>query len=168
MGSEQQEHRKLVGYLNTMCALWCHVPNGGQRSRGMGRSEGVKAGVPDFLVFSPPPGLPGRVGTALELKRAGAKPGAVRAEQKLWLRELEACGWHVLVGFGAADACAKLVHAGYNIPGWEGPVRWEEGFGILEPLEDPCEFCGSLEVREAGSFRVCKACRRSWEPFGVG
>ncbi len=43
-------------------ALWCHVPNEAKRGpklAAMLKSQGLKAGVPDVLIFTPPPALPG-------------------------------------------------------------------------------------------------------------
>jgi hypothetical protein len=63
---------------------------------------GVKAGVPDFLIFNP---APLAVGTAVELKRKG---GRASPEQLAWLAALGRCGWHTKVCYGADDAVGFL------------------------------------------------------------
>jgi len=101
--------------------LFCAVPNGGKRSRTEGaklKAEGVSRGVPDILIFDAPSSeeLAGKVGTALEMKRK--KGGRLSAEQKVWLKELEDRGWHVIVGRGAEDAIEQLQQAGYPVRRW--------------------------------------------------
>lgn len=107
--SEATEQQTLATWLDFMGLLWCHVPNGGFRTIGTARklkSEGVKPGVPDVLIFSrPPKGNPVR-GVAIELKRT--RRGVVSAEQKAWLAALERAGWRCYVAKGAVDAVAWL------------------------------------------------------------
>lgn len=55
--SEEAEQRALAQWLDLHRILWCHVPNGGQRSKAVAgklKAAGVKAGVPDVLVFNQP------------------------------------------------------------------------------------------------------------------
>jgi hypothetical protein len=87
------------------------VPNGGKRSRKTAadlKAEGVKPGVPDYLLPVP---RGGAVGLALELKTA---TGRVRPEQREWLAHLEAAGWQVAVvrGWEAAWAVTRDYMAG--------------------------------------------------------
>ena len=56
--SEEHEQRALALWLDWHKILWCHVPNGGERSKAVAgklKAAGVKAGVPDVLVFETPP-----------------------------------------------------------------------------------------------------------------
>lgn len=75
------------------------------------KMSGVEAGVPDLLLFDPPP-IGGSCGVALELKRR--EGGRTSEKQKRWLRELEARGWVALVCHGAAEAIRELERLGYG------------------------------------------------------
>ena len=98
---------------------WFHVPN--ERREKMHavvlKREGVKKGVPDILCIRPSGDY---VGLALELKRPGAPPSAVTAEQKAWLRSFRQMGWATAVARGVDEALDVLV--GYSL----GPVREKE------------------------------------------
>ena len=113
MGSELQAQIEVVRYLDAVGAVYCHVPNGGGRRRVEAanlRQAGVRAGVPDLLVFGSrrredlPP-------IAIELK---TERGRATEAQLRWLRDLTACGWSVAVCFGAAEAVEVLQRAGYG------------------------------------------------------
>jgi hypothetical protein len=102
--TESQEMAVLADYLDACGFLWCHVPNEGKRTPRLGahmKRLGLKAGVPDVLVFD----FDG-YGVAIELKRVGGRPPT--AAQKWWLAELEKCGWRCIVAYGAMDAISKL------------------------------------------------------------
>jgi hypothetical protein len=116
--SELSEQIQVVRKLKAVGILFCAVPNGGFRHRGEAvrlRQSGVQAGVPDLLVFDPPPGMEGKVGTALEMKREGMTKSSVSVRQKEWLDNLEERGWVSLVAFGWRDAIKKLTKLGYEI-----------------------------------------------------
>ena len=91
---------------------WAHVPNEGQRHPAVGRrlrAAGMKAGVPDVLVFTPAPvgGKP----VAIELKRV--RGGTVHPAQWAWLDGLANCGWDAYLARGSAEAIAILTKHGY-------------------------------------------------------
>lgn len=124
--TEEQEQRALATWLDLMRVTWCHVPNGGHRHAAVAgklRAAGVKAGVPDVLIFDrlecqdgdrPDAALVDR-GVALELKRSKAKgvaTGRVSEEQSRWHAALLVRGWIVLVAYGANDAIAQLTALG--------------------------------------------------------
>ena len=114
--TEDGEHMAVAQYLDCTGALWCHVPNGGHRHLAVAaklKRMGVKAGVPDFLVFDPPPGMPSAVGVALELKAHG---GRVSKQQRGWLDDLQDRRWLAMVALGAGDAITRLRACGY-LPG---------------------------------------------------
>ena len=93
-----------------------HVPNGGLRgkaSAGKLKAEGVRAGVPDYLL--PTDGYARINGTgpfnrylglALELKRR--KGGRVSDEQRDWLDWFDDNGWRVAVCNGHEHAWAVI------------------------------------------------------------
>ena len=111
--SEEDHQRALAEWLDMRKVAWFHPPNGGHRARTVAaklKGQGVKAGVPDVIIITPPPARPGAVGTVLELK---TETGRVRASQRLWLETFEACGWVALVGRGWVDAVEKLKGLGY-------------------------------------------------------
>ncbi len=74
--------------------------------------SGVKAGVPDLLIFDPSP-CGTYVGVALELKRR--KGGRVTALQRRWLDRLEERNWLAVVAHGSHDALSQLREAGYRV-----------------------------------------------------
>lgn len=92
--------------------------------RGKAKASGMVAGEPDIRIYDPPPALPDRVGTMLEMKVPSKAPktdaagpySGCEVHQKARLRELAARGWHCIVGYGADDALRKLAAAGYPIP----------------------------------------------------
>lgn len=82
------------------------VPNGGARARKTAvdlKAEGVKPGVPDYLL---PVQRGGYVGLAIELKRLDG--GRTSPEQREWLAHLEAQGWHAVVRRGWEEAVDEL------------------------------------------------------------
>lgn len=99
-------------YVRDARLLWTHPPNGFERSAraaSAAKRAGAKRGVPDVLVFEPPPHRPGARGAAWELKEGR---GRRHAEQVEWAERLEAAGW--IVGHGSADeARAWLQELGY-------------------------------------------------------
>lgn len=113
--SEAREQVALARSLDAAKLRWCHVPNGGKRDRRTAelmKASGAKSGVPDVLVFDPPPSLPTARGVALELK---VKGGALETEQREWLTALGAIGWVTIVAWGAADAERQLRALGYAL-----------------------------------------------------
>jgi len=155
--SEEHIQFALARVLDELGVLWCHPPNEGQavdvrpggrpspeqRSRLLRSCQlvalGVKAGVPDVLIFTPPtppsaPPGPGQRGVALELKTRAGRPSAA---QERWLKDLAAAGWHASVEHGFEAAVARLEALGYDTTGalarcqargegWDG-TRWRSG-----------------------------------------
>lgn len=77
--------------------LFFAVPNGGHRSKaaaGKAKAEGVRRGVPDYLLPVPRGGF---IGLAIELK---ALDGHESTEQRAWRRALTEHGWQARVCFG--------------------------------------------------------------------
>jgi len=114
--SESSEQRALVSHLDRCGVCYCAVPNGGLRSKKTAWkmvSEGAKKGVPDLLIFDPPPAKPACYGVALELKRSHG--GRLSSAQKVWLDRLEARGWVPLVAEGCSEALKALRLLGYNV-----------------------------------------------------
>ena len=91
MRSEEQLHRAVVDllqiYENRGLLAFCHVGNGGRRSKaeaGIFRALGVRAGVPDLLVWAA-----GGRGFGVELK---ASTGKLSPAQTFWHATLETLG----------------------------------------------------------------------------
>lgn len=113
--TESQEQRMLAQWLDYKGLLWCHPPNGRARdvvTAHLLRMEGVKPGVPDVLVFTPPrptKRAPWKqpVGVAIELKSTMASARST-AVQKAWLDKLRGVGWVAFVAKGASDAIQAL------------------------------------------------------------
>lgn len=88
------------------------VPNGGHRNKvaaGKLKAEGVKSGVPDYLlpvVQSKSVCGVGYVGLALELKRT--KRGQTSDEQRDWLNHFDDQGWRAVVFKGHEHAWAVI------------------------------------------------------------
>ena len=117
---EEQEQLALVQWLELHKVKFTHVPNEGRHKvqyRVKQKQLGVKPGIPDILIFDPPPACPENVGTAIELKRR--KGGRVTPEQSAWLCILKDRGWAVAVCQGAMEAIEFLESLGYG-RGW-GP-----------------------------------------------
>ncbi len=105
----------VARYLDHLGVLWTHCPNGGQRSIVTAkrlRAEGLKAGVPDILIFTRPPKVVPARGAAIELKRE--KGGRLSPDQKQWLKDLEDNGWVTAVCCGLDEALAVLKDWGYG------------------------------------------------------
>ena len=113
--SESLEQQTVAYFLDQLGLRWCHVPNGGARYRGAAgllKAEGVKSGVSDILIFTPPPNSPEHVGVAIELKRA--KGGKVSDEQQDWLDGLADCRWLTRVCYGSEEAISFITSLGYQ------------------------------------------------------
>lgn len=82
------------------------VPNGGDRHKataGKLRAEGVRAGVPDYIL---PVAAGGYHGLAIELKRQ--QGGRTSGEQEQWIEALRQEGWRAEVCKGWQQALAVL------------------------------------------------------------
>jgi len=100
--SEHDEQVAVCQYLDLLKIVYCAVPNGGQRHKAVAvklKMEGVKAGVPDLLLFTPAGGYRG---IAIEMK--DVKSGRLSTYQKKWKEDLESCGWLSVVCHGADEA----------------------------------------------------------------
>jgi hypothetical protein len=93
---EDQLQKAVARLLDSTGLVWCHPPNGGNRSAATGalmKAMGAKAGVPDVLIFtkaaliqSEAYGRP----LAIELKVGKNKPTPSQLE---WRDKLMSCGW---------------------------------------------------------------------------
>ena len=98
--------------LDMLGWLYCHVPNGGKRNlREAARLKrmGVKAGIPDVLIFEPVvhtvSGSVTGFGLALELK---IKPNRPTPEQIATLAALHERGWGMRVCYSMDDVMEAL------------------------------------------------------------
>ena len=90
-------------------ALFCHIPNGGARSRVTGamlKGQGVVAGVPDYLLAIP---TATRHGLWIELKRRGAGMPKASPAQIEVIRKLEKHGYSCRVCAGWEDAARTIM-----------------------------------------------------------
>ena len=95
---------------------WCHVPNGGARSKveaGIFKAMGVKAGVPDVMIFKPKWRTEDNIhscGLAIELKvvYVGGRKNYASPQQKEWMQYLEQIGWEVHLAYDF-DTVKKIV-----------------------------------------------------------
>jgi hypothetical protein len=103
--SEQQIQRTLVAHLTARPAAdlwWCHVPNGGFRTRTEGailNGLGLRKGAPDLLLI-----CDGKA-YGLELKRLGGKPSHDQIE---CLAAMERAGAATAVAVGLDRALHQL------------------------------------------------------------
>jgi hypothetical protein len=119
--SEADIQKELAKILDQAHLLWTATANGGKRDKRTAaalKAQGLKPGVPDVLIFTPPPSGIG-IGLAIELKREagyGKQRGRLSPHQRIWLEELRALGWRAEVAYGLDHALEILRGAGYNIP----------------------------------------------------
>lgn len=98
--------RRMALDPRTRDLLWSATMTGvnlGIKAAAIRKAQGVRAGVPDFLLYEP--GAYGgirRVGCAVEFKNPDGK-GRVSPEQRKWLDGLRANGWRVEVVTTAAE-----------------------------------------------------------------
>lgn len=114
--SEHSSQMVLARILTRSGVLFTATANGGHRTGRAGaslRSAGVKKGVPDILIFTPPP-LGGFVGAAVELKREDGG-GRLSTDQQRWIFALIQCGWFAVVAEGHNRAIELLRSVGYVI-----------------------------------------------------
>jgi hypothetical protein len=118
--TESDIQKALAEVLDHASLLWTATANGGKRDKRTAASlkaQGLKPGVPDILIFSPPPSGIG-CGMAIELKRprhGGKAKGRLSAHQRIWLEELRALGWRAEVAYGYDHALEILRGAGYEL-----------------------------------------------------
>lgn len=119
----------LVGELRAAGVFVHHSNNStgraGQRAQALVMRAGVYAGMPDLLIFDPPPNMPGRIGAALELKaEGGGKPSDA---QFACMARLETLGWATAWAKGYELARARLVTWGYLRDDVTDTINWVRG-----------------------------------------
>ena len=113
--TEADHQRALADWLDAIGVLWFHPPNGGFRHARVAaklKAEGVKAGVPDVWICTPPPNVPDAPGCVVELK--AKKGGRLSKHQRRWLDDLAVLGWLVFVSHGHVPAIEWLKGLGYG------------------------------------------------------
>ena len=113
--SEDSEQKLVVDWLDAHGVLYTHPANGGKRHISTARRmkvQGQKAGVPDLLIFDPPPAMPGIFAVAIEMKRR--KGGKVSENQTTWLYSLSKRNWYTAICHGGDEAIDILQRLGYG------------------------------------------------------
>lgn len=111
---EHEEQKLVVKFLSARGIVFFSVPNGVNKSIKQAmyfKAEGLKSGVPDLIIMSPPPAMPECVGVALEMKSGKGKYPS--PQQREWLAIFHGRGFVPLIGHGAQDAISKLRELGY-------------------------------------------------------
>jgi len=119
MRTEQSEQIEVVKMLRAArpALVWTATANGGKRDRRAGealKSAGVRPGVSDLLIFTPPP-CGGYFGAAIEMKRSDGVPSDWNDDQREWASALIGLGWYAGVAYGAAQAIGLLRRLGYRL-----------------------------------------------------
>ncbi len=115
---EDDEQKALVDLLTLARIDFYHIPNGGYRPKATGKSlkkAGVKSGVPDLCIITPPPFRHDYRGVYVEMKRV--RGGVVSEKQKDWIAILTGHGYCVIVAHGWQDAAKQLRALGYRLGG---------------------------------------------------
>ena len=137
MVSELSEQIALVAELRKRKIVFCSVPNGGLRKKGEAvrlKMSGVERGVPDLLIFDPPPLHPEKSGVALELK---VKGGTVSDDQRRWLKRLGDRNWITLVCYGASEALEELCRLGYGVTDASQVHEYNQKTGFRGRIKSP-------------------------------
>ena len=103
--TEAQEQRTVVAYCDLKKIPCFHIPNGGKRSKREAarfRAAGVKAGVSDLFLPCPRGGYHG---LWIEMKALDGRPSA---EQKVFIRDMQAAGYAAVFCYGAEAAEAVI------------------------------------------------------------
>lgn len=101
-----------ASWLDRRGLVWCHPANEQKDVTAVGKlkKHGLKSGVPDILIFTPPPNFKDCRGVALELK---IKPNKLSSNQNLWLGDLDRFGWYTNVCFSWKDFQADMKRLGW-------------------------------------------------------
>lgn len=113
--TEANEQMVVVDWLRWHGLLFSATANGIYThpvSMSKMKRLGVSPGLPDILLFTPPPAYPGVVGVSIELKRR--KGGIVSHEQLEWKEKLQKVGWLSYIALGADQAIEILEACGYS------------------------------------------------------
>lgn len=129
-GRKEEEYVQQVALVSAL--RMCRIPFSGSLNgvkltevqAAKAKAAGMEKGDPDLLIWAPPPGMPGKVGMVIEMKRPDLQPSTDRAgefsgarpEQRERLEMLRGFGWHVVVAYTAGDALEKMRAAGYAVP----------------------------------------------------
>ena len=151
---EAFHHMSVARWMDVLGIFFAHYPSGEDRSISTGaklKKMGVKPGIPDFLIFDPPPRAPFLRGTVLEMK-GPIIPGdpsyrpSVSSEQKdrlidFWLR-----GWLPLAAYGSRQAIEYLEHWGYGKRNVSADCAIVTGRDLLTELRQSEPFEGFLKA----------------------
>lgn len=104
---EDKLQMAVAGFLDLRNVLWFHCENEGKKTPQQAyrsKQKGLKAGVPDIMIFEPRGKY---VGLAVELKVGKNKPSP---EQDAWLLKLAFRGWATSVCYSLEDFIKLFNH----------------------------------------------------------
>lgn len=102
-----------------------YVPNGRQGSKrhiGLLKRKGMRNGVLDLCILTPPPAFPGAPGAFLEMKRPGGG-GSLSEDQRAFMERVAALGWCAGYADGAQEGIEVLRAWGYKVRPLPGSPR---------------------------------------------
>lgn len=110
--SESDLQAMCAAWLDTKGLCWAHPTNEQKDPTALGKAKkhGLKAGLPDILIFTVPPRFPNCRGVAIELK---IKPNKLSAAQIHWQNALIACDWWALVCFDFSEFLQDMKRLGF-------------------------------------------------------
>jgi len=146
---EAPHHMSVARWMDVLGIFFVHYPSGEDRSLRTGaklKRMGVKPGIPDFLIFDPPPKAPFLRGTVLEMKGPiipedrSYRP-SLSDEQKERLLDFWGRGWLPLVAYGCKQAIEYLEHWGYGKRNVASDAALFSGADLQNALRstEPCE-----------------------------
>lgn len=109
---EERIQAHVVAQLRLAGVDFAHPPNESKSTPGYRaklKAMGLSPGIPDLLIFTPPP-CGGYVAAALELK---SDKGRISTAQREWLDCLASYGWATACTKGLAASLQQLVDWGY-------------------------------------------------------
>ena len=113
---EAWEQKQVVRWMSSRGIELFSVPNEGRRSPGLAnhmKALGMRHGVPDLIVITPPPAHP-EMRLAIEMKRTDGSTADLTKHQIATHEAMARNGWTVWVCFGHEQTITRLKEVGYG------------------------------------------------------